>query len=85
MTQITDKMRAQAREQILYNIVQIIETFPQYTIAQHLLHILRKKLDPIEPYFWSDGELLKKFELYFDELLEDLKIQRAEDKLNEDV
>lgn len=68
----TDKRRNQSKEQIFHNFVQIIETFPQYTMVQHLLHILRKKGDPKDPYTWSDEELLKKFENYYDELTYEL-------------
>lgn len=75
-----DKRNTQIREQIFHNFVQILESFPQYKITQHLWHILRKKEDSKDPYFWTDEELLKKFEKYYDELVEDLSTE----KVNED-
>lgn len=74
----SEKKRNQSKEQILYNIVQILETFPQYNISQHLIHILRRKGDPIEPYFWTDEELLKKLEHYYDELTSELIANKKE-------
>jgi len=62
-----DKKRKQIEEQIIYNLIQIIQQYPQYSFSQHLHHFLREKGD--EPhYFWSIEELLKKVEDYKDEL-----------------
>ena len=79
-----EKKRAQSKEQIFHNFVQILESFPQYTIAQHLYHILRKKGDLKDPYFWTDSELLKKFEHYYDELNNELLLKR-EEKIEEEI
>ena len=68
MDKVIKKKDAQVREQIFHNFVNILDLFPQNTISQHLLHILRKKDDVKSPYFWSNEELLKKFEKYHDEL-----------------
>lgn len=59
-------------QQFLYILNLIIESFPKYTISQHLLHFLRKKGDKEDPYFWSSSKLLRKLELYYDELKKDL-------------
>ena len=72
----TEKIKLQAREQILHNFVKILEEFPQYTISQHFCHILRKKSENIETYFWADELLLKKFEHYLDELRNDLALDK---------
>lgn len=78
MEKTINKKQAQIREQIFYNFVQILNSFPQYTISQHLSHILRKKEDMKGSYFWTDEELLKKFEKYYDELTTELANQPAE-------
>lgn len=80
MDNSTEKKRIQTREQIMYNIVQVLQNFPQYTVPQHFLHVLRKKNDPLEPYFWSEEEFLKKWEHYYDELLNELAILKEEEK-----
>lgn len=69
-----NKVRNQ--KQFLYIIAQIVEIFPQYTISQHIWHILRKKNEAKEAYFWSDDLLLKKTEQYYDELKEDLILNK---------
>lgn len=56
---------------ILYNLVQINELFPQYSISQHLWHILRTKGGE-QPYYWDNNKLLNKIEQYLDELHTDL-------------
>ena len=62
----------QEEQQILYLLAQIVEAFPQYTIAQHLAHITRKKSELLESYHWSNPLLLKKFEGYYNELNQEL-------------
>jgi hypothetical protein len=66
------KHQSQIEQQILYNFLQIVELFPQYTIAQHWIHILRKKNEAKEAYYWSNDITLKKIEQYYDELKQDL-------------
>ena len=78
---LIQKKRSQVIEQLLYNIVQVIQNFPQYNVSQHFLHVLRKKNDPIEPYFWKDEEFLKKWEHYYDELLNELSVMKEEERL----
>jgi hypothetical protein len=73
------KQQAQVEQQIVYNLVQIIEVFDQYSLSKHLLHILRKKQDDQDPYFWSDEKLLKKIEKYYDELNTELALPKEED------
>jgi triphosphoribosyl-dephospho-CoA synthetase len=63
-----DKRKKAIEEQVFYNLLQIVQSFPQYTIAQHLAHVLRKKQELEEFYYWNDEKLLKKFEEYRDEL-----------------
>lgn len=63
---------------ILYNLNQITEQYPRYTIAQHLSHILRRKGIGPEPYFWDDTVLLNKIEAYLDELHTDLSNEYIE-------
>lgn len=73
------KAQIQVEQQILYNLANIIEAFPQYSIAQHLSHFLRKKNETKDVYFWSDELILKKVEEYYDELKTDLIIETDED------
>lgn len=63
-----DKTTIQTKQLIFHNIMEIVELFPQYTVVQHLYHILRRKGDAKDPYTWEDTKLLKKFEDYRDEL-----------------
>lgn len=65
---IVDKQNMQTKQLIFHNLMQIVETFPQYSVTKHLYHILRRKGDPEEVYDWADEKLLKKFEDYKDEL-----------------
>lgn len=51
--------------------MKILEIFPQYTVSQHLWHVLRSKGGKV-PYSWSNKELLSKLEVYYDELIQDL-------------
>lgn len=74
MSKPIDKRKKQIEEQVFYNLMQIVQTFPQYTIAQHLAHILRSKGEAEEFFFWSDDKLLRKFESYHDELTRELAI-----------
>lgn len=61
-------MKNQVIEQeILYNLVKLTEQFPQYTMAQHLLHFLRTKGDK-DPYHWDNKKTLAKIQEYYDEL-----------------
>ncbi|GEM_PF-3470135 len=69
-----DKKRKQIEEQIFYNFMQVVQQFPQYTISQHLCHILRKKEDSEESYHWNNDKLLKKIEDYKDELDRELTL-----------
>lgn len=76
---IKTKSQIQIEQQVLFNLAQIIEAFPQYTIAQHLVHFLRKKRETKDVYFWSDEFILKKIEEYYDELKTDLIHEIDED------
>jgi hypothetical protein len=69
---VKSKETIKLEQQILYNLVQVTDMFPQYTIAQHILHILRTKGKNKDPYFWDDVTLLSIIEEYLDELHTDL-------------
>ena len=64
-----DKKRMQNSQQIIHNLLEIIELYPQYTFAQHLATISRRK-DPKgkELIHWTDAELLKRIEQHKTEL-----------------
>lgn len=63
-----DKSKVQIEQQFIYLVMNIIEGYPQYSLPQHLCHVLRKKTDDEESYHWSDEKFLKKVEDYYDEL-----------------
>lgn len=60
--------------QIFYNIVEITQLFPQYTITQHFSHIMRTKGDAEGPYMWTNEKLLTKVEKYCEELKNELSL-----------
>lgn len=66
------KQRVQMEQQFLYTLSKVVETFPQYNIAQHLVHFMRRKDETKEVYFWQDELVLQKLEEYYDELKGDL-------------
>lgn len=70
------KQQVQIEQQFLYILAQVVESFPQYTIAQHLSHFQRRKGEGKELYFWSDENTLKKLEEYYDELKNDLIVTK---------
>lgn len=72
MNSFKEKGRIEIEQQFLYILSQIIEIFPQYTVCEHLGHILRRKGEGKEFYFWSDETALKKIEAYYDELKTEL-------------
>ena len=74
-----DKNRKQTEEQIFYNLMRIVQEYPQYTISQHLSHVLRTKGDSEQAYYWDNQKLLKKFEDYRDELDRELSTTTSED------
>lgn len=64
-----DKVRMQTTQQIFHNLLEIVELYPQYSVAQHLAAISRKKSSTGKELFhWSDQELLKKIENHKTEL-----------------
>lgn len=73
-----DKERKQIEEQIFYNLMRIVQEYPQYSISQHLVHVLRTKGDSEDNYYWENKKLLKKFEDYKDELDKELKSETAD-------
>jgi hypothetical protein len=81
-TKPIDKRKKQIEEQVFYNIMKIVQEYPQYSIAQHILHVFRRKGDVQDPYFWSDEKLLKKFEDYKDELDRELTSTELEETTN---
>lgn len=78
---IKTKNQIQIEQQFLYSLAKIVEMCPQYTIAQHLVHFMRRKGESKETYYWKDDLLLNKIENYYDELKIDLvnNIQNQED------
>lgn len=79
MAMIKTKEDVQLEKRFLFNLSNILESFPQYTISQHLCHLLRKKSDSKEAYFWTDEDITRKIEKYYDELLEDLSQLKEEE------
>lgn len=75
----SDKHRMQTTQQIIHNLLEIIELFPQYTVSQHLAFIIRRKdSNGKELYFWKDEELLKKVEQHKEELEDELVSEKEE-------
>lgn len=53
----------------LADIFLLMEGQPvNFTMAQHLLHILRKKGNLTDPYQWDDDQLIRKISAYNREL-----------------
>ena len=69
---LKSKQQVQIEQQVLYYLSQIVELFPQYTLAQHFTHFMRRKGELKDTYFWPDELILKKVEEYYDELKNDL-------------
>lgn len=65
---IKTKAQIQIEQQFLYNLAQVLEAFPQYTISQHLVHFTRRKGLKQELYDWSDERILQRLEDYYNEL-----------------
>jgi hypothetical protein len=64
-----DKRKMQIIQQIFHNLGEVVELYPQYSVAQHLSAILRRKSDNGKEFFhWNNDELLKKIEQHKDEL-----------------
>jgi hypothetical protein len=55
--------------QIFRILADAVTLYPKYTISQHLVCILRSRNEGIrKPYDWTDEELLRRVEKYFEEL-----------------
>lgn len=76
---VKTKRQVQIEQQILYNFSQIVEAAPQYTVAQHIVHFMRRKGEKKDVYEWSDEFVLSKLENYYDELKIDLINNQQED------
>lgn len=74
-----EKTKVQVEQQFIYLIMNIIETYPQYSLSQHLCHILRRKGDSDEAYYWDEEKFLKKVEDYYDELNHEFSESISED------
>lgn len=74
-----DKEKKRIEEQIFFNIMKIVQEYPQYSVAQHLAHVLRSKGKYPPFYQWTDEQLLKHFEDYRDELDLELALRRTND------
>lgn len=60
--------RTRTKQLVLQELVEVAELWPHIHMAQHICTILR----PVTgAYFWTDEQLLKKIELYRDELEND--------------
>lgn len=70
-------------QQFIHILNKIIETFPQYTLSQHLAHFLRKKSETLESYHWTNEKTLLKIEEYYNELINELYVT-GYDPYNED-
>jgi hypothetical protein len=66
---MSNKQNIQTKQQIFHQFIELVELFPQYSITQHMIHVLRPQTGC---YTWTDAELLKKFEKYRDELEREL-------------
>lgn len=67
-----DREVIQQEKRVLHTLVKIVEAFPQYTIAQHMCHIMRTKGDGSVLYEWTTEKFLQSTEKYYDELLNEL-------------
>lgn len=67
-----EKSKVQTQQQFIYLLINVMEMYPQYSTAQHLAHIMRKKEEANQAYFWDEDLLLKKMEDYYDELNSEL-------------
>jgi hypothetical protein len=75
-----DKKKLQLRAQILHNLVEIFELFPQYSIVHHVATITRKKdSNAKEFYHWTEEEFLNRIEKHKDELEGDQLMSNEED------
>jgi hypothetical protein len=74
---MSNKQDSQTKHQIFHHFVEIVELFPQYSITQHMVHVMRPQTGS---YQWKDEELLKKFEKYRDELENDM-IEASEENI----
>lgn len=64
-----DKHRMQVIQQITHHLVEIFELFPQYSVANHLATIARRKDSKGKEFYqWKDEELLKRVEQHRSEL-----------------
>lgn len=80
MSNKKDKERVRIAQQFMYLLMNIVELYPQYTLTQHMGHILRKKGAPEESYYWSEEFFLKRVEDYYDELNSELVTEPTEDE-----
>lgn len=71
------KQQIQTEQQFLFTLSKIVESFPQYSIAQHMVHFQRRKGEGKELYEWKDDFFLQKIEEYYDELKGDLSHVKA--------
>jgi hypothetical protein len=70
----------QVKQQIFHNLLELSELYPQYTIAQHLAAITRRKSAEGEEFFhWDNKKLLKKIEQHKEELENELLTDDTEE------
>lgn len=77
-----EKKELQIKQQIFHNLLEVTDLYPQYSTAQHLSAILRRKNNPQKPdfSFWSSEELLNAVEKHKNELAgEDMMNIKDED------
>jgi hypothetical protein len=61
---------------VFRELAEAVELFPDYSIVQHICHVIRKKGAGKDPYFLSDNDLLTRLETYVRELKEEQRAAR---------
>lgn len=64
-----NKEETQLRQQFFHNFMEVVDMYPQYSIAQHMAGFLRRKsTDGPDFFHWDNKELLNRMEQYKQEL-----------------
>lgn len=56
----------------LGDIFRLNDGDSDFTMAQHLIHLLRRKGNLTDPYYWDDDQLMRKLSSYKRELRDNL-------------
>lgn len=70
--QTNSKQALRIRQLIIHGLVEILELYPQYSIAQHLCYLTDRKLEGKDCYKFTDNEILKEIEKYNEKLEEEV-------------